>query len=156
MAYLTGWFICSFGLAGMVLYQDITSRLISLWLILLYLISCILNVFFFQNAYALLSNGIGTLLYMLFTYSLLLLFYYIKEKRFSTLINTKIGLADVILFFAIGLTLNITNFILFATISFICSALISFFVLGKNKTIPLGGLMVIFHNLFLIGSLLSD
>jgi hypothetical protein len=131
-------------------YQDFRSRLISVWSIVLYSICCISAVLLFENTYSLVSNSISTLIYFSFITLVLFVFYFIKEGRFINIIDSKIGLGDILIFIAIGLTLEIINLILFFTISFCISAIVGFFLARQNKTTPLAGILVWCHFCFLL------
>lgn len=140
-------------------YQDFKSRLISLWAIIFYAACCIAFILKFQNIYNLLSNSISTLLYFAFVFLILFLYYFIKEKKFINIIDSKIGLGDIFIFIAIGLTLDIINLIVFFTASFFIAAIVGLFMTKQNKTVPLAGILVwchfcftaFFQNNFLLG-----
>lgn len=134
--------------AVVISYQDFKHRLISLWSILLYAACCISSVLLFQNLFILFENAVSSLIYFTFVFFVLFLFYFIKEKKFSNIIDSKIGLGDVLIFIAIGLTLDVVNLIVFFTISFCISAIVGLFLAKQNKTIPLAGILVWCHFCF--------
>jgi hypothetical protein len=143
--------VLSFFLLGstIISFQDFKSRLISAWVILLYLACCICFVLLFQNFYALLFNSLGTLIYFGFVFSILFLYYFFKEKKLTNIIDSKIGLGDILIFIAIGLTLEMINLIIFFTISFCISAIAGLLLARSNKTVPLAGILVWCHFCFI-------
>ena len=129
-------------LAFIICRQDLKERLVSLWLLILYFLTCIASVYFLQGAYALLLNGISTLVYFGLIFGVLTLYYFLREKKFNSLIDSRIGLADVILFLAIGLTLETVPLVLFFSATFLISALLGLFWFGKKEqTVPLAGIL---------------
>lgn len=144
--------IFSFLLFGSIIisYQDFKSRLISLWAIVLYACCCVACVLNFQSAYSLISNSISTLLYFAFVFLVLFIYYFIKEKKFTNIIDSKIGLGDIFIFIAIGLTLDMINLILFFTASFFIAAIVGLFMAKQNKTVPLAGILVWCHFCFTV------
>lgn len=131
-------------------FQDFKSRLISVWAIILYTACCIGTVLLFGNVYSLISNSISTLLYFSFLFLVLFIFYFIKERKFTNIIDSKIGLGDLLIFIAIGLTLEMISLIVFFTISFCISAIVGLFLARQNKTVPLAGILVWCHLCFII------
>lgn len=139
-------FVCSV----IISFQDFKTRLLSVWSILLYALSCITLVLYFKSASALVANSISTGIYFSFIIFALYLYFFLKEGRFTNIIDTKIGLGDLFIFFAIGLTLDLLSLIVFFTISFTISAVIGIIMARKNKTIPLAGILVWCHFCFVM------
>jgi hypothetical protein len=78
------------------------------------------------------------------------LFYFIKQRRLGDIIDSKIGLGDVVLLPAIGITLDALSLIVFFALGFAWCALAGVFFAKKRKTIPLAGLMVCWHFVFFL------
>ncbi|HWY10379.1 MAG TPA: prepilin peptidase [Bacteroidia bacterium] len=144
-------FLCSI----IVSYQDFKDRLISLWAILLYAICCIASVLLFQDTTTLISNSISTSLYFVLVFGALFLYYFIREGKFVNIIDSKIGLGDILIFIAIGLTLDLFYLIIFFTISFCIAAVVALFLAKQNKTVPLAGILVWCYFFFRIGNQIS-
>jgi hypothetical protein len=130
-------------------FQDFKERLISLWLIIVYSCNCILLTQQHEGWQGLLSNVLTTVLYFGFYFLAVILFYYLKERKLNAIIDEKIGKADVILLLAIGVTMNIVELIVFSTIAFSFAAVLSLLLFKKVKTIPLGGILVLLHSVFM-------
>ena len=130
-------------------FQDFRTRLISLWTIIIYSTCCVAIVILFKGQMALISNIISTLVYFTFCFSVLFLFYFIKERKLVNIMDTKIGWGDALIFLPIGFTLETVQLIVFFTLSFCIVAVIGIFLSNKQKTIPLAGILVCFHILFL-------
>jgi hypothetical protein len=135
---------------GIIAVQDVRSRLISVWAVVLYGISCICFVIYFKNTEIFINNTIQTLIYFSLCLSIILLYYFLKEGRFLNIIDTKIGLGDILIFIAIGITLDLFNLVFFFAFSFFISALIGIRLAKKNKTTPLAGILVCLHLGFLL------
>jgi hypothetical protein len=123
--------------------QDFKERLISLWIILVFCGGCAASVWLLEGIYALLSYTLSSLTYFTFCFLVLILFYFLKERKIRNIIDTKIGLGDVLVMLAIGITLDIIPLILFFTSSFIISAVIGLFLAKKHKTVPLAGILTV-------------
>ncbi len=133
-------------LSIIICYQDFKQRLVSLWVLLLYSFTCLTSVYVLQGPYALLANTLSSLLYFGLLFGVLLLYYFFKEKKFSNPIDSKIGLADVILFIAIGITLNMLQLVPFFSGVFIISAVLGLFWFNKREqTVPLAGILCSVH-----------
>jgi hypothetical protein len=136
-------------------YQDFMDRLVSLWVLLIFSGLCLTSVLYNRGADTLLSNGLFTLLYIIFLWVVLKLYLYIRYKRNVPIIDHQFGIADIIVISSIGLTFNITGLILFFCTGFIFS-LLSFIiytsVIKKNniKSIPLAGLLACYYLLALV------
>ncbi|MBL7932143.1 MAG: prepilin peptidase [Bacteroidia bacterium] len=129
--------LCSVGIA----YQDFKERMISLWLIVLFSLLSLLKFLRDYDLSSLYENTIFLLLYMLLSFVILKLYYFLKEKRFTKILDEKIGAGDVLLISTIGLCLEPTIQIVFFTFSFLVTLIIIPFL--KTKTAPLGAVLVI-------------
>lgn len=140
-----------FLLAGSIALQDLKHRLVSLWLLILYSLNCIAFIYFIDGLYTLLSNVLFALIYFGFMFGILFLFYFLKEKKISNILNSKIGLADIIVLLAIGFTLSTIHLVLFFSISLTLSVFLALFWFNKkNQSIPLAAIVCICHFLYLI------
>jgi hypothetical protein len=135
--------------ATIISFQDFKARLLSVWVVLFYSLCCVALVLYFQSSSALLSNLISALLYFGFILFVLFLFYFLKEGKFVNIIDTKIGTGDLIVFLAIGVTLDLLNLILFFTVSFMISAVIGLFLAKRDRTVPLAGILTCCHFIFM-------
>jgi len=130
-------------------WQDFKTRLLSLWLIVTFAAA---NALFSFETYwwrGLLENALVCLAYLLLLYLCLQLYFYIKHRRFQKIIDTQLGLGDVLVLFAIGIGLEPALMIWFFSLGFIISLIISLWLFAKAKSIPLAGLMVLNYLLFL-------
>lgn len=133
-----------------ILYQDFSKRLVSLWVIVLFAITTIASVLYNRDLMTLLYNTLATCLYLGFIWLMLKLYLYLKFKKNKPLLNEQLGLADVLVILCIGLTFNVIGLIFFFCLAFIGS-LLCFFVYtllkknDKEETIPLAGLLVFFY-----------
>ncbi len=145
------YLICSF----VIFKQDFKERLISLWVIVLFFVVSITSVYFTQGMYVLLSNAILTLIYFSFCAVVLLLYYFVKEKKLINPLDGKIGLADIFMFLAIGITQDFITLILFFSVSFVISAICGLFLQKKHKTVPLAGILVVLFCAFKVFEFLN-
>lgn len=136
-------------LSFLIAYHDFRYRLVSVWLLIAFSLSIAITVVFHSGFWMLFYNSIGALCYFLLCFLGVFLVYFIKERQLPKIMDEKIGWADVIVCFAIGMSLNIIDLILFFTGSFILAAIIGLVLQQKNKTVPLAGILVIFYLLFI-------
>ncbi len=136
--------------ASVITVQDFRDRLISLWIIIAYWLICIGAVISVRNADELYSNAISTTLYFALCFLSIIAYYYFKEKRLINIIDTKIGLGDILLLPAIGLTLGALEMVLFFSMGFCLAAIAGIFLSQKGKTVPLAGIMASWHIIYLI------
>ncbi|MBL7893843.1 MAG: prepilin peptidase [Bacteroidia bacterium] len=148
MAIQLVFFSLLFFISLAIAWQDFKSRLVSVWLIIVFFAITTGNTLYSTGWLPILFNFLGTLLYFGLTFLVIYLYYFLKEKKWPKIINEKIGWADIWIFLAIGINLNIIELILFFTGAFIISALIGLLLLRQNKTVPLAGILVILYNFF--------
>lgn len=125
-----------------IVYQDFKFRLISLWLIIVFAVANIAQYLLMHSVYQLLENTIFCLAYFLFSFLVVLIFYYIKHKKFEKIIDSKIGWGDVFIFLALGVCIEPVNLIFFFTAAFIVSISVYFLFLRAKVSIPLAGLII--------------
>ncbi len=125
-----------------IVYQDFKTRLISTWLIIGFIAANVWQHLLISSLYQLLENTIFCIFYFLFSFLVLLLFYYLKNKRFEKIMDSKLGWGDVLIFFAIGICIEPLHLIFFFTASFILSIFFYFLFLRKEISIPLAGLII--------------
>jgi hypothetical protein len=137
------------GLGSLICYQDLKARAVSLWLLVAYSLTCMACTCLLQGPYGLLANAVSALLYFGLLAGVLLLYYFFKEKKFSNLIDSRIGLADIILLLAIGVTLNMTQLILFFSVVFFISAVLGLLWFNPKKlSVPLAGILCPLHTVY--------
>ncbi len=135
--------------SGGIVYQDFKTRWISLWLLLLFS-GVNIGLYLFANPMAqLFENAIFCTGYFLLCFLVLQMVYWMRTKQFTRIIDKKIGKADVIIFIAIGTTIEPITLPLFFTVGFILSLIIQIIFLGKNKQIPIAGIIVIIYLFFI-------
>lgn len=137
--------ICWIGLtltSAAIIYQDFKSRLISIWLIVAFTIINITQYLLAHSIYQLLENSIFCACYFLFSFLVLFLFYYLKNRRFERIIDSKIGWGDVLIFLSIGICIEPMHLIFFFTGAFVFSILFFFLFLRSKSSIPLAGLII--------------
>lgn len=136
-------------------YQDFKIRLVSLWVLIILVISCFCSVVFFRDYTTLIYNLIGAIIYFSFIWLVLKFYLFLKYKKFKIIMNQFLGMADVIVMLSLGCTFNTIGLIFFFCFGFTV-ALISFFIYvlfkkGIHETnVPLAGLLVISYILYVI------
>jgi hypothetical protein len=131
-------------------YQDFRTRLISIWLIICFGIASITQFLLAYSFYDLLENSIFCLSYFLFSYLVLVLFYFVKTKRFQKILDDKIGWGDIWMMFLTGCCLAPVDLIYFFTLTFIFAILVHALFSGTHKNIALAGIIVICYSIYLI------
>lgn len=143
------FFFLFLGSGSLICYQDFKARAVSLWLLIIYSLACIISAYTLQGPYLLLANTGSALIYFGLMAGVILLYYFFKEKKFSNPIDSKIGSADLILLFAIGVTLGMTQLILFFSFAFLVSAFLAITWFNPRKlTIPLAGILCPLHTVY--------
>lgn len=153
MAWLC-WIVLILSGAAIV-YQDFKSRLIGLWLILIFAVANITQYLLLHSVYQLLENIIFCAAYFLFSFLVILLFYYVKNKKFENIIDSKIGWGDILIFLAIGFCIEPVHLIFFFTAAFIFSIGVYFTFLRAKRSIPLAGLLIPFYIIYVIFFMLT-
>lgn len=141
--------------SGVICIQDFKERFVSLWILLVFGLLAVSSVLYYKNVNTLLINLLGTIIYGSFIWLVLKLYMLLKFKRNRTILNSQLGMADVLIFLFIGLTLNTIGMILFFCFGFLFSlfGFIMYSTLSKNiktSTIPLAGLLVLFYVITII------
>jgi prepilin signal peptidase PulO-like enzyme (type II secretory pathway) len=128
-------------------YQDFRTRLISVWIIILF---TVFNTGVYVSFYSfrhLFENSFFLVCYLALLFCVLQLYFYIKHKKFERIIDKSVGLGDVLLFIVIGCCLEPPVMIYFFTLSFIAGVL--FYLFRKNtKTVPLAGITVLLYLIY--------
>jgi hypothetical protein len=139
--------IVSIALLGFLAYQDFRYRAISWFLIPLLLLS-----FFFFGLQVNPISELGkffviNLGFLVFQMLVLTLYFSLKNKRITNIVNEYIGVGDLLFFIAICAAFSPLNFVLFYTGSIVFS-LLAFAVYqilfkSKNREIPLAGIFAL-------------
>jgi len=130
-------------------FQDFRTRLISVWLILIFGLANLIHFLCVYSFFQLLENTLFCLLYFVFSYAVLHLYYFLKTKRFQKVLDEKIGWGDIWLMLLIGCCLSPMEMVYFFSFSFVISILVQLLFLNVNKTIALGGILALCNTLFL-------
>ena len=132
-------------LLAVIVFQDFSIREISWYLIPLLLIAFIYKAFNTNSESSLLKNVFFNIAFMVIQIVLLTVYMSIKNKRPVNIINTYIGLGDILFFIVVCTAFSIGNFISFYLLSllFTLSGVIiyNFFSRKKTREIPLAGIM---------------
>lgn len=131
-----------------IVYQDFKYRLISVFAIAGYGLSCVALFLITHSLQEWLENSIFCLAYFMFCYLILHLFYFLKTKRFQKIIDKKIGWGDILLFIIIGSCISPLELIYFFTASFLIALLFQILFQRKNKEIALAGLLAVCYAVF--------
>ena len=137
-------------LSALVVFQDFKTRLIDLWLLILYSFVLILIFYLKGHGYnEMLENLIFISFYLLMLFLVLHLYYYFKVGSIVRILDKKIGLADVWILASMGLTLDFLSFLLISNISFGFSILYHLISRSRQKiNIPLAGISVLVYALY--------
>ena len=153
MPFIHYLLLTSLGISSLiVLIQDFKYREISLWVLLLFGLSCLMSLLVQRDFETLLYNSLATLCYLTLLWLIIKLYLFVKFKKNKTIINEQLGLADVLIIFFIGITFNLIGLILFFCFGFVFSLVwfLLYNLLMKEKAkenIPLAGLLVLFYGL---------
>lgn len=131
--------------SGFIAYQDLKDRMVSLWLLLIYLVNMLVYVCLHNGVWVLLENTISTLVYFGICFFCIFIYFMAREKKIPVIIDAKIGKADLLVFLAIGITLPLMSLLLFFTVAFILSLVFALFFLKDKRSVPLAGILVLLH-----------
>jgi hypothetical protein len=135
-----------------IIYQDFRHRAISWWLIPLMLILGFLQSSIYHNWQMSLHFFIQNLIFLIVQVFILFIYFFIREKRFVNIIDTWLGLGDVLFFLGLATLFSLINFVAFFIGSIIATLLI-FIIISQFsttlKTIPLAGGMAACYILML-------
>jgi hypothetical protein len=149
MAYLICWLFLLFCSVA-IIYQDLQTREISLWLILTFTALNIWQYLLKHPIYQIIENVIFCFFYFSLIFLVLHFYYYVKTKKFQKIMDDKIGWGDLLVFFAIGFCIEPIYVVYFFTISFILSLASYLLLSSSNKSIALGACVVICYLAFSI------
>jgi hypothetical protein len=141
--------------ATAIAYQDFTKRLISIWWILCFGIACISYFLLAHTLTELIENIIFCVVYLLLSYLILHLFYFIKTKKFQKILDSKIGWGDILLLLLTGSCLHALSMIYFFTITFVVTLIFQLVFQRQKKDIALGAMLVICYSVYLIALLVQ-
>lgn len=140
---------------GLLFYQDIKERKVSLWILISGVIVGGIIHFMKQDTTVFLTSVCVNLLFISLIFGVL--WVYAKFKMKQALFNV-FGLGDLIFFVLLGGSLPVVSFLLLFVFSLIFSLSI-FLLLRKQfikKTIPLAGLQSLFLGLIIISNKLTN
>lgn len=133
---------------GIIVYQDFKERAVS-W----FLYPILLGIFIFsgigqKNMLIVLENFFLNLGFIAFQLLTLFIYFSIKNKRLTNIVNTHLGIGDILFMVAIAAGFSLINYIIFQVISFVI-VVFGFGILkmaNKNADpeIPLAGAMALF------------
>lgn len=130
-------------LTVLIAYQDFKFRLINLWLIIFYCFAVLIYSFYKLSIYQLLVNGVFVFFYLFLCWLVLKVLYFKQHQRWETMIDTKIGLADVILIFITGIYCEPLYFLVL-TVGYCFMGMIYYMAFRKKTkslTIPLAAII---------------
>jgi len=138
---------------SIIIYQDFKHRAISWWLIPLMLILGFGQSLTFHDWQISLSFFFQNCLFLFFQLIILFLYFSIKEKRLVNIVDSWLGLGDILFFVGLTTLFSLINFVAFFIGSIITTLL--FFIIAsqfneKLKTIPLAGGMAACYIILLI------
>lgn len=146
-------YLCWIGLllsGGILIYQDFKRRLLSTWLIVLFII-CSVNLYLITHSvYQFIENIIFCLSYFLFCYLMLHLYFYLKTKTFQKILDSKVGWGDILLLITVGCSLEPEIMIYFFTITFSITVFAHFVLFKSKKNVPLAGYLLIVYSIYLV------
>lgn len=131
-----------------IVYQDFRTRLISLWLIVVFGAAAFVQFLVVHSYKELFENGLFCAFYFLFCYLVLMLFYFLKTGKFQRLLDTKIGWGDVWLLLIAGCCLPPVQMPLFFTVTFVIT-IVFHLLFARGGTIPLGAFLMVCFDLWI-------
>ena len=126
-----------------VVIEDFRRRMISWYLIplllALFILRSVHDITIHETLFNFVMNAAFTTMQLL----LLSLYFSIKEKKFVNIIDSWLGLGDVLLLYVLGAAFSPVNFLLFYIVSLVLTitgyTIYKTLLQGKDSTIPLAG-----------------
>ncbi len=136
-----------------VFYQDIKKRYLHLFTILYLLLSIVISNYF-TFGYIVSMEIIFNLIYLTVLIGILFIYFKLRFKSWR-LIDSGLGMGDVVFWVVISFYLNFTSFLIWFNLSLIVSLVIHFLLknklwYGSSKKIPLAGLQSMFLMFFIL------
>ena len=130
-------------LLALLALQDFKYRGISWYLLPLLFISLLMQALTSNSFQNIVFWFALNLLFVFLQMVLLLIYFGVKEKRFVNIINTKIGIGDILFFIVIGVSFSNINFIFFYLLGllFTLLAVLVYYLISRKPIgdIPLAG-----------------
>ncbi len=146
LRYVLTFFFFIFSLR--IVFEDFKSRLISLWLIIVYSLSGLI-LFLIQNPLLdLLINSIFCACYLVICLLILKLYFFLKEGNKVRLIDNKIGIADIILIMVIGSLIKPEIQTCFFSATLVLTLLLHLLSNKRDVSVPLAAYLVIAYLIF--------
>jgi len=133
-------------------YQDIKSREISWWLLPLILIIHLISQAKIDHNFW--QNTLLNLGFVLLNWTLVSIYFSMKKKKFVNIIDSHLGLGDLLFLVVCAFVFSVPNFLFFLCLGF--STALLFYVLylkrikRKEESIPLAGVMALLLALILV------
>lgn len=138
---------CSILLLGLIAYQDFRYRAVSVIVLALLFITYMVSGLQQLTLRELMMNTGVNVLIVVIELSVLVLFYFFKEGRLSSLTCNKLGWGDIVFFFILCVLFSPLNFILFYVLSLILvlAGTGLYRAIGRvsSPTVPLAGGMAV-------------
>ena len=135
--------ILLFIVLGIIVFQDMKFRAISWILIPALFIILIAKEFAFAHANDLIFNTLFNFSFVIIQFVLLTIYMSLKNRRLTNIINSYLGIGDLLFFLAITVAFSPLNFLLFFVISMTITLLffIAYKIIKKNASpeLPLAG-----------------
>jgi hypothetical protein len=137
-------------MSALIFYQDLKTRLINLWSIICLATFNYLQYLLTHSIFDFIENSLFCLCYFALLYGVIHLYLYFKTGRFQKIINTKLGLGDILIMPALGFCIEPLFIIPFFTAALVLSLVVQLLLVGKEKTVPLAGFLVLAYLLFFL------
>ena len=146
------------GVLGIICYQDLRYRILDIKYAIILLVLCC----WYNAKHPLLNykDALAIIGFIVLNILALLLYFSVKEKRFTNPIDVKIGLGDIVFFLAVIPLFITRHYILFFISGLLFSLLIATtlkVISKKNKPLPLAGYLSIYlSGIFIIYILFNN
>lgn len=132
-----------------IIYQDLKTRSIHGYLLLLFIISIMINGLYKLPVKQLFEYFLLNLGFMILQLLGVFIYFFLKSKKITVVVNRQLGLGDIILILILCFSFSPLNYILFIMISLVLTLCLHsiFFLLrkGAHTTIPLAGYISFFY-----------
>lgn len=155
MRYLDLILLCFW--LSLIIYQDFKFRAIPLYCLIGLSINCFILGLLQNSVQDIAFNILQIFIFLIFLISGLFLYYLIKNKKITPIINVRLGLGDLLFFVSIASLFSLPGFLFFFITSNLCAILYYLFRILKDRnnkmqSIPLAGL----QSLCLLGIIITN
>jgi hypothetical protein len=132
---------------AVIVYQDFRERKVSAWLLIVLSVALFLQTSLSSSVGTALENTLVNTLFVLFLLVTLTAYFSLRARRFVNIVDTYLGLGDILLLLGISSCFPLFNFVLYFTLSLLLTLggilILKLLRISSKAEIPLAGALAI-------------